>query len=237
MLDWKLTKAKILDRKSVAKLLALVHKQSLHDYTFLAIAGNLAFRLTEVVHLKVAGVNGDEIIVQRAKKRTLVDDPMPLVPAVAKLLVAWVKTLPAGSLWLFPGNTGTHDITRTPKAKTVVVGTCPGGKGCKHGVGVAHDITNTTKATKIVIGRCPGGHICRREIQSRWRGYLETLGLYVPGRGIHSLRHYAVTEFYTRHRDLRATQEFVKHSSSAITENYAHVVDMKEKINDVEPTL
>lgn len=84
---------------------------------------------------------------------------------------------------------------------------------------------------------CDGGHVCKREIQRRWKLYLSTAKLDANGRGIHTLRHYAITEFYDRHRDLRATQEFVQHSSSAITETYAHVREMREKILAVKPTL
>ena len=84
---------------------------------------------------------------------------------------------------------------------------------------------------------CGGGHISKREVQRRWTAYLDELALYQKGRGIHSLRHYAVTEFYRVHRDIRAAQVFAGHSSSVITETYAHVVDMEEKVNAIKPML
>jgi integrase len=84
---------------------------------------------------------------------------------------------------------------------------------------------------------CEGGHISKREVQRRWAFYLDELGLFQKGRGIHSLRHYAVTEFYRVHRDIRAAQVFAGHSSSVITETYAHVVDMEEKVNAIKPVL
>ena len=84
---------------------------------------------------------------------------------------------------------------------------------------------------------CEGGHISKREVQRRWTFYLDELGLAQKGRGIHSLRHYAVTEFYRVHRDIRAAQVFAGHSSSVITETYAHVVDMEEKVNAIKPIL
>jgi integrase len=84
---------------------------------------------------------------------------------------------------------------------------------------------------------CPGNHISVREMQRRWDYYLRKVRLKVEGRGIHMLRHYAVTEFYEKHRDLRAAQLFAGHSSSTITERYAHVVEMREKIRAVEPTV
>lgn len=84
---------------------------------------------------------------------------------------------------------------------------------------------------------CQGGHISKRELQRRWARYVEKVRLARPGRGPHALRHYAITEFYRVHRDLRAAQVFAGHSSSAITEVYAHVVDMKEKIQAVKAVL
>ena len=77
---------------------------------------------------------------------------------------------------------------------------------------------------------CVGGHASLRNIQRRWRVLLEGLGLYQHGRGIHSLRHTAVTQMYKLTKDLRKAQVFAGHSSSAITERYAHVVDMQETL-------
>ena len=84
---------------------------------------------------------------------------------------------------------------------------------------------------------CPGGHVSLRAIQRRWELTVAEAGLRVPGRGIHSLRHYAVSQFYAKHRDLRAAQIFAGHSSSQITERYASVLDMKDKINAMEAVL
>ncbi len=81
---------------------------------------------------------------------------------------------------------------------------------------------------------CIGGHISLRAIQRRWELAIAEAGLRVRGRGIHSLRHFAVTQFYAKHRDLRAAQLFAGHSSSQITERYASVLDMREKIGAME---
>lgn len=77
---------------------------------------------------------------------------------------------------------------------------------------------------------CIGGHASLRNIQRRWRLLLEEMGLYQHGRGIHSLRHTAITQMYKLTKDLRKAQVFAGHSSSAITERYAHVVDMQETL-------
>lgn len=84
---------------------------------------------------------------------------------------------------------------------------------------------------------CDGGHVSRREIQRRFELLLEGLGLNMKGRGIHALRHYAVTEFYGRTKDLRAAQIFAGHSSSTITEIYAAVRNMDELVDAMDVTL
>ena len=84
---------------------------------------------------------------------------------------------------------------------------------------------------------CPGGHVHVRTLQRAWAMVVAEAGLRKHGRGIHQTRHYFATEMYTATRDLRATQVALAHSSSSMTERYAHVVEMKEKINLVRPML
>lgn len=84
---------------------------------------------------------------------------------------------------------------------------------------------------------CNGGHIHIRTMQTRWRLMLSMAGLYTPGRGIHQTRHYFATEMYRTTRDLRATQVALAHSSSTMTEKYAHVVELQEKLNQVVPVF
>lgn len=84
---------------------------------------------------------------------------------------------------------------------------------------------------------CIGGHAALRHVQRAWELYLVECGLRVYGRGIHSLRHYAITQFYAKYRDLRAAQLFAAHASSAMTERYAAVLDMREKVNAMEATV
>ena len=80
---------------------------------------------------------------------------------------------------------------------------------------------------------CQGGHISLRVIQRDWALICAEAGLRKMGRGIHQTRHYFATEFYNATRDLRATQEALAHSNLEMTSRYAHVVDMKEKVNKV----
>ena len=84
---------------------------------------------------------------------------------------------------------------------------------------------------------CEGGHISKRNLQRRWELYLVGLGIKLPGRGIHTTRHYAITAFYNKHRDIVAAKDFAGHSSVAITQTYAHTVEMREKVKAMEELI
>jgi integrase len=84
---------------------------------------------------------------------------------------------------------------------------------------------------------CVGGHASLRSIQRRWRLLITELGLYKYGRGIHSLRHTAITAIYKLTKDLRKAQVFAGHSSSKITEVYAHVTDLNETLAAMKPLI
>lgn len=84
---------------------------------------------------------------------------------------------------------------------------------------------------------CKGGHLHLRTAQTRWKLTLAKCGLHMKGRGIHQCRHYFGTQMYAETKDLRATQKALEHSSSQMTEKYAHVIDLHEKVNKVKSTL
>lgn len=77
---------------------------------------------------------------------------------------------------------------------------------------------------------CIGGHSSMRTVQRRWRILVTELGLYQHGRGIHSLRHTAITNVYSNTRDILKAQVFAGHSSPDITVRYAHILDMQETL-------
>lgn len=84
---------------------------------------------------------------------------------------------------------------------------------------------------------CIGGHASLRDVQRKFKEALMRCGLEAYGRGVHATRHYAITRMYAKTRDLRACQLFAGHSSSTITERYASVLDLREKIESVGSTL
>lgn len=203
---WRLRNEKLMTREEVMKILGVAKKRDEADYALLATLANAGFRVSEVLHLDVKSVEGDQLIVVRRKKAELVQEPVDIGDDLFSLLSRRAKVLKRG--WLWPGESG--PCHRDHQKKGVVTGT---------------------------EQLCEGGHISKREIQRRFVGYCREAKCWRPGRGIHSLRHYAITAFYSEHRDIRAAQIFAGHSSSVITETYAHVVDMKDKVRAIKPVL
>jgi integrase len=200
---WNLPLSKIMRREDVAAILKLARENDLRDYAFFATGANTALRLSEVVHLRVEAMDGDELTIQRRKKRRLEDETILISASLRTVLKDWCAKKGRKG-WVFPGESGPCVIHRA-----------------------------SGQADQI----CDGGHVSRREMQRRWSAYRGVAGLDAKGRGIHSLRHYGITEFYRENKDLRAAQIYAGHSSSAVTERYAHVLEMEEMLKKVKPTL
>jgi integrase len=204
--DWKLRADKLLLREQVTTLITFIKKHSERDYVLFAVAANTGLRISEVLHLRRDDLKGAQLIVTRRKKRVLSPESLPLAPALAELLAAWVKK--GRGEWAFPGD--------------------------------SHGCVRLRRQSGAVVGReslCAGGHLSKRHAQRIWESYIEKKRMASPGRGVHALRHYAITEFYRLHKDLRAAQVYAGHSSSTITERYAHVLDLAEQIQKVQPIL
>ena len=70
---------------------------------------------------------------------------------------------------------------------------------------------------------CCGGHISKREIQRRWTVILRELGIYTPGRGIHSTRHHAITELAESQASDQTVMSIAGHVSPRMLAHYSHV--------------
>lgn len=202
---WTLTPEKVLSRPEVESILERAKARNQRDYTLLCIAANVGLRVSEIIHLRAEGFDGDRLTITRRKKRNPKPQSIRIPASVAWIIGEHLSSRNTG--YLFPGHAGVCFINHT---------------GMRAG-----------ERTKM----CDGGHVSRREIQRRFELLLEGLGLRMRGRGIHALRHYAVTEFYARTKNLRAAQIFAGHSSSTITEVYAHVRDMDELVDSMEVTV
>ena len=205
---WRLADKKVISRDDVSRIISSARDQGrAEDYLLFAVPANTGIRISEVVHLRVEDVLSSSAIQVTRRKRRKLSPEVLPVNRELHRLLA-DRAKKMKKGWLWPGDSSPCIIHR-----------------------VAHG--KATGDEKI----CPGGHIAKRTAQRAWMCYLKELKLWKPGRGIHTLRHYAITEFYSRHRDLRAAQVFAGHSSSTMTEVYAHAVDLAEQVAKVKPVL
>jgi len=181
------------------------------DYEFMAIAVNTGLRLSEVAHIEKGDVLPTRLMMTRRKKRHLFPAPIEVMPAAMEILHRRADSVEEG--YIFPGRCQPCIIHRSKTDKVTKV---------------------RTQSTEQV---CVGGHCSLRSIQRRWRLLITELGLYKYGRGIHSLRHTAITAIYKLTKDLRKAQVFAGHSSSKITEVYAHVTDLEETLGVMTPLI
>lgn len=203
---------KILDRSKQASDLGPMF---IRDYRWMAIAVNSGWRLSEIAHIEKSDIlPSGRVLITRRKKRTLGPAPVEVMPAVHALLMEQAATVESGPI--FAGRSQPCVIHRSETIKEE-------GK-----------MNQVRKWDEQV---CIGGHASLRSIQRRWRLLITELGIYMHGRGIHSLRHHAATKMYRETHDIRKVQIFLGHSSSKVTEVYAHVVDQQETLNASVPLL
>jgi integrase len=212
-IDWTLADAKLLAPSDPHNILARVKQyaefcpMAARDYDWYFTALHTGLRLSEVGHIEKADILPNRLIVARRKKRHLQPAPIEVMPAVMEVLRRRAAMVESG--YIFPGRSKPCEIHRSRTDKDTKV---------------------RTQWTEQV---CVGGHASLRSIQRRWRLLVEELGIYMYGRGIHTLRHTAITNIYTMTHDLRKAQVFAGHESSKTTEIYAHVVDMQETLAEM----
>lgn len=210
--DWTLADCKVVTNDEVHRILTRAKKLSLtddswkRDYEWFAIAVNTGLRLSEVAHIEKGDVLDSGRLMVIRRKKKTLH-PAPIEVMPDIYALIKARADAVESGWIFPGNAQPCLIHRISKYKG--------------------------PRTEQV---CIGGHSSLRTIQRRWRILVTELGLYKYGRGIHSLRHSAITNVYALTKDLRKAQVFAGHSNSAITERYAHVTDMKETLAKL-PTM
>ncbi len=215
--DWTLADAKIvtpdevkliLDRaKEAGEMDPMFHR----DYEWMAIAVNTGLRLSEVAHIEKGDILARRLMMTRRKKRHLHPAPIEVMPVVMEILRRRADAVEEG--YIFPGRCQPCIIHRSKTDK------------------------DTKVRTQWTEYACVGGHASLRSIQRRWRLLVTELGLYKHGRGIHTLRHSAITEVYRSTRDILKAQKFAGHSSPDITVGYTHILDMESTLNAMTPLI
>jgi len=79
----------------------------------------------------------------------------------------------------------------------------------------------TAPEDRLFVGK--KGPVTSQAVQFTVKRYLRRLGLYRPGKSVHSLRHSYAVALYQRERDLRAVQKQLRHVSIQSTLIYADV--------------
>lgn len=214
--DWNLSDAKLITPEQVKTILDAAKKHAeedpswKRDYEWFAIAVNTGLRLSEVAHIEKDDVLEARLMMTRRKKRKLKPSPIEVMPAIHAMIHARASKVESG--YIFPGNAKPCVIYRQKTDKDTKI--------------------HSTWEEQV----CVGGHSSLRTIQRRWRILLTELGLYQHGRGIHSLRHSAITSVYAATHDLLKAQTFAGHSSPVMTTRYAKILDMRETLAKM-PTM
>lgn len=221
------------------------------DLAFVETASQTGLRISEVAHLRKEEILADSLIVTRRKKKILTARPIPVNPEGLKRIREWAERVSSG--WIFPGASGPCLIHRRPKFeqencpecnKTVAPLSIVKKKGDRVSLFFQHlsmdhkwDLKKIeewikTASTQVTQQFRRGGHVSIRHWAGRWQDLMVDLGIYVKGRGVHSVRHASITRVYNSTRDIMVAKEFAGHESLEMTKNYTHI-ELKEKVNSL----
>lgn len=213
--SWHLRDAKNMRPEELDRLIQVAKKYDRRIHLMVIIAYNGAFRVSELIHLRVKNWNFTNskvaiVPLKKAGKRRIrtsdgkvkvvdrslpsaIDYPMPknVVAAVEK----YVKDneLPPES-FLFPGR---------------------------------------SKKCTVVKLECTGGHISKRMVQWVFDRLASEAGIKVKGRGIHSLKHARLTEVASKTKDPYFVKEIGRHSSIAMSDHYVRYSNLQERVEEL----
>lgn len=258
---WVPPKEKMLTADQMNSVMDTALKHGPVYWLAIAIATNTGLRISEVMHIKAEDVQpgGLSVIVTRRKKRTLKPSLAPVNEDFAPILDKCAREIGKG--WLFPGHRKTACLIK--RAPQFLEQNCPvckrrvtdvklvKRKGVRISEFASHLVNEHQWETeqiekwilsvgKVVVDsvpNCTGGHLHMRTIQTRWKLICAEAGFSMRGRGFHMTRHHAITEYYRQYKNLREAQEYAAHSSSTITETYAHTVDLEKNVRKMKGTL
>jgi len=254
---WNLPEHKMMATEERRAIIEVAKTRDPFLYPLLVTGANTGLRCCELIHIRCEDVLGKgKLRVTRRKKKVLQPEVMGILPDLEKILMGIKEQRPNG--WLFPGGAGACVLERRPQFKKLVCPDCNKQiadpslykksadlkrlffahltqEHRRDAMDVSMWMEFESESTKETL--CGGGHISKRDVQYRWTLILAEAKLRMPGRGIHSLRHGFAIDFYNKTKDLRATQMALGHSSPVVTQKYANVLDMDEKLRKMEPLI
>lgn len=257
---WVPPKDKMLTAEQMIRILDVAMKHGPIYWLAIAIGANTGFRVSETMHLRGDDVQpgGLSVVMIPRKKRTLKPVLVPVNEEFAPILDKCAREVGGG--YLFAGKCKKCTIKRSPQfleqncpvcKKRITDVKLVKRKGERVSIFAGHLVNEHQWETeqieawiksvgKVVIDdvpNCAGNHLHIRTMQTRWRLICAEAGYAMKGRGFHMTRHHAITEYYRTYKNLREAQDFARHSSSTITETYAHTVDLEKNVRKMKATL
>lgn len=257
---WNVPTEKVLEPEQLAKVMDIAKTHDPKYWLAIAIGANVGLRISEVMHIKAEDVlTCGKLRITRRKKRVLKPEIVEVNEEIAPILWKCAQEVKAG--WLFIGDAKPCLIKRAPSFEE---DRCP---ACKKRIidrkrtkkkseqisAFSMHLINEHqwepekieewigKVSKVVIDPvpgCSGGHLHLRTVQSRWRLILAEAGFAMRGRGFHTTRHYAITQYVDQYDgNIVEAQQFAGHSSPAITSKYCHPKKLGERVRKMKATL
>lgn len=217
--QWKLNPAHIIEDTVFKRILDVCPKGSAIRVA-LAIAGNMGWRVGEIVHIKIEHINWSRSTVQKGllkrKRGKLPQVDKPINRVVMKDLRRYVGKRTSG--WLFSGSGKVCDVfplmIRTYKKN--------------------EDGVFEVSGTKPNPKKCEGGHIAKRTMQNWFDGACIKAKLdKVKGRGMHALRMCFGIRFAEKKRDPWKLRDQLDHTDIAVSSEYVQTVNQAQDLDDV----
>lgn len=198
---------KMLSDIEVQKLLNAAKKHSALGHALVSTAYNGAFRVCELTHLKVSDFDFSF-------------NKVSVIPAKKARLIG--KDLPAAIDYPMPENSmrcvesWIHD------------------QKLSHGDWL---FRGNVRCCQVVKYPCPGNHLSTREAQRIFDEILLKVGIKVPGRGIHVLKHARLTELAGKTHDPWFVKAAGRHESISMSDVYVHYSDLSNRIRAIGSIL
>lgn len=210
--DWTLADSKIISTETARTILARAKELSIDDDSWRRDYDWMAIAVGTGLRLsEVAHIEKGDVLPNRlivTRRKKRSLHPAPIDVMPEIHAIIKARADAVEEGWIFPGNAQPCLIQRQSR---------------KNGPSVEQV--------------CIGGHSSLRTIQRRWRILITELGLYQYGRGIHSLRHTAITNVYKATKDILVAKTFAGHSNANITERYCHLADLQDALAKVPRVL
>lgn len=212
-MPWNSNPAKVLTDDELKLILETAKTFPDNVYTAIILAYNAAMRITEVLHCKVSDFDFRSSTMamyplKKSRKKKVVDE-----------VSGEIKILPAKR----PERAMVHmpDTAMEVVRKYVASHELPGDSYLFPG------------KARCTVDWCEQGHAHRQVYHEAFRAILNKLGIYMPERGIHTLKHARLTHVAMATKDPFKVQRFSRHSSIEMAAHYVNYVQDKDIVKAV----